>query len=193
MEYRRDYLRRLPPGFYRGQACVHWTLCIEDRKTGWLDDLVHLQFREHTVHACFRYGLCCPVYCLMPDHLHVLWLGLLDDSDQRLAMKFFREQFGSTLGTRRVEFQKQGYDHVLRDDERKPAAFWNLVEYIVRNPERKGLVPPDQYRDYPYSGCVIPGYPRIEPFQKDYWDLFDRLCSGLRRNRMFRVAGADGV
>jgi hypothetical protein len=31
-----SYLKRLPPEYYRGQACVHWSLTIQDRKQGWL-------------------------------------------------------------------------------------------------------------------------------------------------------------
>ncbi len=32
----QDALPRLEPGFYRGQAYVHWVMTIEGRKTGWL-------------------------------------------------------------------------------------------------------------------------------------------------------------
>jgi putative transposase len=161
-------------------------MCIADRKTGWLGNIAHLRFREISVHASFRYGLCCPVYCLMPAHMHVLWLGLLEEADQRTAMKFLRTQLASVLKEPGVELQKQGYDHVLRDDERKSDGLCALVEYIARNPERKQLVPPDGYRQYPFTGCVMPGYPDLTPFQKDYWELLDRLGSQLRRNRMFR-------
>jgi REP element-mobilizing transposase RayT len=87
-----DYLRRLPPEFYRGQACVHWSMTIEDRKTGRLVPIFYYKFRELLTHTKFRYGLCCPIFCLMPDHMHLLWLGILDSADQRLAMKFFRGQ-----------------------------------------------------------------------------------------------------
>ncbi len=80
-----DYLKRLPPEFYRGQACVHWSLTIEDRKTGWVVPVFHYRFRELLAHTMFRYGLCCPVFCLMPDHMHLLWVGILDSADQRVA------------------------------------------------------------------------------------------------------------
>ena len=116
-----DYLKRLPPEFYRGQACVHWSLTIEDRKTGWLVPIFYYKFRELLTHAMFRYGICCPIYCLMPDHIHLLWLGILDSADQRVAMKFLRGQLNPVLEKLHVRLQEQPYDHVLRDDERLPA------------------------------------------------------------------------
>jgi putative transposase len=35
----RNHLRRLDPEFYRGDAMVHWSLTMRDRKAGWLDGL----------------------------------------------------------------------------------------------------------------------------------------------------------
>ena len=31
-----DYLRRLPPEFYRGRAYVHWSMTVAGRKAGWM-------------------------------------------------------------------------------------------------------------------------------------------------------------
>lgn len=183
----RDYLKRLPPEFYRGQACVHWSLTIEDRKTGWLVPIFYYKFRELLTHTMFRYGIGCPVFCLMPDHMHLLWLGILDCADQQTAMKFLRCQLNPILEKLAVRFQSQPYDHVLRDDERQMTALPNVVEYIARNPERKGLVPPDGFRDYPYTGCLVPGYPDLKPFQSGFWDLFNRIYSKLRRQGLVRM------
>ena len=186
-----DYLKRLPPEYYRGLACVSWTMTIQDRKTGWLAPLFHARFRELLTHAMFRYGICCPMYCLMPDHMHLLWLGLMQESDQRLAMRFFRKALNPVLKTTNHRFQEQPYDHVLRDDERQPAAFHDIAEYIARNPERKQLVPVDGFREYEYTGCLVPGYPDLQPFQKGYWDLLDRLCSHLRRSGLIQTGAND--
>ena len=70
-----DRLRRLEPQAYRGQACVHWSMAMHERKREWLTSLFHLEFREILTHTMFRYGLCCPIYCCMPDHIHLLCLG----------------------------------------------------------------------------------------------------------------------
>jgi putative transposase len=174
-----DYLRRLPPEYYRGLAYVHWSMTIDERKTGWLVPILYYKFREILTHTALRYGLCCPLYCCMPDHFHLLWMGIFGNCDQRTAARFFRRQMNIPLAKLGVQLQKQPYDHVLRDDDRKPAAFDAVAEYIARNPERAGLVPVDEFRGYPYSGCLVPGYPDLSPWQTDYWTLFWKLYSRL--------------
>ena len=92
-----DHLKRLPPEYYRGKAYVHWSLTIEDRKTGWLIPIFYYKYREILTHTAFRFGLCCPIYCCMPDHIHLLWAGILDSCDQRLAMRYFRRQLNPVM------------------------------------------------------------------------------------------------
>ncbi len=182
-----DWLRRLDARAYRGDACVHWSLTMDDRKTGWLIPIFYYKFRELLTHTMFRYGLCCPIYCCMPDHLHLLWLGLAEGSDQRNAMKYFRRQLNRVLEKRGAVLQKQPYDHVLRPDERQTAAFAAVVEYIARNPERAGLVGPDKYREYSFTNCLLPGYPEVTFWQPDFWDRFDRIVSSLRKQGFQRL------
>ena len=182
-----DWLRRLNPEAYRGSACVHWSLTMEDRKTGWLIPIFYYKFRELLTHTMFRFGLCCPIYCCMPDHLHLLWLGLCDGADQRNAMKYFRRQLNSVLQKLRAVLQKQPYDHVLRPDERLPEAFAAVVEYIARNPERAGIVGADKFREYSFTGCLLPGYPEVTLWQPDFWDCFDRITTSLRQQGFQRL------
>jgi len=92
-EQRRKSLRRLPPEFYQGQAYVHWSLTMQDRKTGWLTPVFYYKYRELLTHTAFRFGLCCPIYCCMPDHIHMLWVGIHQVTDQRLAMRYFQTLF----------------------------------------------------------------------------------------------------
>jgi putative transposase len=125
-----DWLRRLDPGAYRGSACVHWSLTMQDRTTGWLI---------------------------------LLWLGLCDGSDQRNAMKYFRNRLNPVLEKLGAALQKQPFDHVLRPDERQPEAFAAVVEYIARNAERAQLVGPDRFREYQYTNCLLPGFPEVTP------------------------------
>src|SRR5262245_39038430 len=142
-----DYLRRLSPEFYRGQAHVHWSMTIDHRNTGWLIPIFYYKFREVLTHTLFRYGICCPIYCCMPDHIHLFWIGILDGTDQRTAVKFFRTQLNPVLAKLGAQFQLQPYDHVLREEERERTAIEDLVDYIARNPERAGLVADRQYRE----------------------------------------------
>jgi hypothetical protein len=182
---RHDYLRRLPPEYYRGQAYVHWSMTIDDRETGWLIPIFYCKFREVLTHTAFRYGLCCPIYCCMPEHLHLLWVGILDGCDQRVAARFFRKNVNVILEKLGVRFQKQPYDHVLREEERERSGFESVFEYVARNPERAGLVAPDAFRAYRYTGCLVPGYPELEIWQADFWDRFWRVYAYLREHGLF--------
>jgi len=174
-----DHLPRLDNACYRGQAYVHW-------RTGWLIPAFYYKFRELLTHAAFRYSLICPIYCLMPDHIHLLWIGVDDRTDQLKASKYFRKQVGGPLAVLGFKFQHQPYDRVLREDEKIESAFVDLVEYIARNPERKSLVPIDCYRDYKYTGCLVPGYPELTLWQANFWPRFWRTHSFLRKNGLFR-------
>ena len=162
------YLPRLDRIFYQADAVVFWTLPIADRASGWLDESFHAAFREMTLHTAAREGLLCPTYCLMPDHLHFVWMGTRKDCDQRNGMKFFRSQLGKKL--KPFKFQHQTYDHVLSEDERKRDAFKKTCGYTLMNPVKSNLV--KHAEEWPYAGAVIPGYPDVNPSEADYWPWF---------------------
>jgi len=165
------YLPRLSPDAYRCDAVVHWNLTIFDRETGWLSDSFHWTFRELMLHTAARERLFCPVYCLMPDHLHLVWMGLADETDQRHGMAFLRTHLEPALQP--CKFQPQAYDHGMKAEERRRNAFERVCWYILENPLRKGLVKhPRQWR---YSGAIVPGYPKFHPLEEGYWELFWKL------------------
>src|SRR5260221_14386164 len=108
-------LRGLELELYKGRAAVHWTFAIENRTVGWLNAEFHSHFREVLVHMGVRYGCAVPVYCLMPDHLHVLLWGFRDNADFYLAARFLRKHTAKALLPAR--YQKQAYDHLLSEKE----------------------------------------------------------------------------
>lgn len=116
-----------------------------------------------------RENLLCPAYCLMPDHLHLIWMGTRQDSNQLNAMTFFRVQLKPALGDSRT-WQHQPHDHILREEERRRNAFASFCFYAIANPVRAGLAKREQ--EWPYSGAVIPGYPAVHPMNDGYWELF---------------------
>ena len=118
----------------------------------------------------------------MPDHIHMLWIGIIDDCDQIKAMRYFRYHLNPVLEKLAARFQRQPYDHVLRGKERDRAAFEEVAEYIARNPERKKLAPPDGYAQYAYTSCLVPGYPELKPFEEEYWDRFWLIYSHLTKD-----------
>jgi putative transposase len=185
-EKHKQRLKRLPAEYYRGHAWVHWTLTIENRKTGWLDARFLYKFRELLTHAMFRYQLACPIYCLMPDHAHLLWTGVASDSNQLTAMKAFRMDVNEALGRIGFQLQSQGYDHVLKDEEVKLSAIESAAEYIARNPERRRFIDVDAFATYPFTGCLLPGAARLRLFTETGWDEVWRTLAFLKRTECFR-------
>jgi putative transposase len=154
-----SYLPRLAPEFYRGDAVVHWTLPIAKRETGWLSERFHLQFREVLVHACVRERLVCACYCLMPDQMHLVWMGLTAGSDQRKAMAFLRTYTEPLLAPCR--YQAQAHDHVLGDEERRRGSFATHCAYVLQNPVRAKLV--EAAPKWAYAGAMVPAYAKLDP------------------------------
>jgi REP element-mobilizing transposase RayT len=87
----------------------------------------------------------------MPDHLHVILAS--GDSGYPLSkfLNIFKGRTAAILrqreGLNKV-WQRSGFDHVIRADEDLRA----VIEYILDNPVRKGMV--EKANDYPYSRCL---------------------------------------
>ena len=176
-EPRAYYLPRLTAEFYQGDAVVHWTLTVFDRGVGWLNDPFHSKFRELLLHVAAREGFLCPVYCLMPDHIHLVWMGLRRDSDQKNGMSFLRTHLEPLLFPHR--FQPQAYDHVLREEERKRGAFAKICFYILDNPVRAEIV--KEPSAWSFRGAIVPGYPKLDPLNDDFWPKFWKLFQQTRQ------------
>jgi putative transposase len=101
--------------------------------------------------------------------------GVREEADLYLAARFLRKHLepALTVGT----LQKQGYDHVLREEEREQEAFAGICHYILQNPVRAGLA--REAAEYAFSGSVIPGYPDLRIYEAGYWDLYWRICHRL--------------
>ena len=59
----------------------------------------------------------------------------------------------------------------------RPSA-WPAQDYVLLNPLRAGLVKTPE--TWPYLGAVVPGYPRLAPFDADYWPWFWKHYSAVR-------------
>ena len=173
---RQFFLPRLPRPYYQGDAVVHWTQTIFDRARGWLTPEFHQRFRELMLHTAAREGLLSPVYCLMPDHIHLIWMGLRLDTDQLNAMSFLRTHLEPLLQP--AKFQPQAEDNVLREEERKRGAFAATCFYIGANPVRAELVTDPM--GWPFTGCVVPGYPKLHPLEEGFWPKFWKIYSAAR-------------
>ena len=104
----------------------------------------------------------------MPDHLHLVWMGLRLDPDPRNGMAFLRTHLESKLAPQK--FQHQPHDHVLKKKERRRNAFVRVCHYILDNPCVAELTKPPE--EWPFSSVIVPGYPTLHPLQDDFWPNF---------------------
>jgi putative transposase len=93
-------------------------------------------------------GCIIPVYCFMPDHLHVLLQGISPKADLWSAMVRFKQRTGFWLKRNRpaVRWQKDFHDRVVRREDNLA----DHVRYIVNNPVRAGIA--RDWREYPHIG-----------------------------------------
>jgi REP element-mobilizing transposase RayT len=91
------------------------------------------------------------VYCLMPDHLHIL----ISPRDTGTSISDFIKSFKSLTTRIYWKFSDKGklwqrgfYDHIVRKEE----DLVEITKYILNNPVRKGLVEVDQ--EYPYVARI---------------------------------------
>jgi putative transposase len=166
-------LPRLPAENYRGRVSVHWIFAEAGRGTGWLNESFANGFRWILLHGSARFSVACPLYCLMPDHVHLLLHGWEKTADQLLFVRFVRLHTARLLAQTGHRWQSWAYDHVLREEECEKDGFVRIADYIRDNPVRAGLV--SEARNWPWSGAVVPGYPELVLWQEDYWDRWWRL------------------
>src|SRR5437763_672475 len=124
----RDYLRRLPPEYYRGQAYVHWSMTIEDRKTGWLVPIFYYKFREILTphHVSLRPLLS---HLLLHAGSHAFALGRnLRRYRSNVGISLFSQAAKPRLEETWSPPSEARYDRVLRDEEREHSAFESVVE-----------------------------------------------------------------
>ena len=197
------HLPRLIAQSYQGCAAVHWTITMEGKAKGWLDAAFHACFRQLLLHAAAREHLTCPTYVLMPDHMHLLWMGMGSSSDQRRAMRFVRKYLGRELARRspggvEFELQEQSHDSVLRSHDRTRGALAKVCFYILNNPCRAELV--TRPWEWPFLGAVIPGFPFLHPLEDEFWLMFWKLYYRYREptpdavppSDTDEIAGMDG-
>jgi len=92
------------------------------------------------------------VYCVMPDHVHVLLTPLDGANIVRFvqAVKSRTTHAYWALGGEGKLWQRGFFDHVVRRDESTS----RIAEYILANPVRAGLV--ESALAYPFSRSFLP-------------------------------------
>lgn len=83
-----------------------------------------------------RYDLA--AWCVMPNHVHLLIKPLEDHSLSSILQGIkgvSARKMNQFLGASGTVWQKESYDHIVRDDR----DFWNQFDYIKRNPAKGGI------------------------------------------------------
>jgi REP element-mobilizing transposase RayT len=142
--------QRIPNYGYFGVQRYFLTMCTNHRAEHFKDpEAVHIVITALTQTAV-DHAFTIVIYCVMPDHLHLLVDGEHDGADFQAFVKMskqragwrFKQRYGTSL------WQNGYYERVLRNEESTES----VVSYIVANPVRKGLV--EDPRDYPYWGSM---------------------------------------
>ncbi len=140
---------RLPRDRYVGERTACFDLCIEKRQPVFQSPVVVGAMVERLERAVREQQCVVPVYVFMPDHCHIMVMGLEEQSDLLGAIYRFRTLTGKWLQSRSLpSWQQSFWDHVMRvgDDWR------NHATYLAMNPVRAGLV--ENFFDYPFLGSI---------------------------------------
>lgn len=140
---------RLDRDRYVGERKVAFTLTIQDRVPTFVNRSVVDAHVERLERAVVGSGCVVPIYCYMPDHMHLLLMGTHEDSDLLAAITKYKNLSGYWMHQQRLpKWQPSFYDHVLRMHE----DWRNQVWYIAQNPVRAGLA--QNWSEYPFLGSL---------------------------------------
>jgi REP element-mobilizing transposase RayT len=113
----------------------------EDRVAKLVKEAIH--FRDGKV-----YDL--QAYCIMPNHVHLVFVGRNDIPTYRILQSLKRHtarMANRALGRTGAFWQDESYDHVVRDGEELERVLW----YVLNNPVKAGLV--SDWKAWPWSYC----------------------------------------
>jgi putative transposase len=148
---------RLPATNYVGQHWYFVTICCAERRHIFADSARALRLIEHLGDEAASHQFAVRAYCVMPDHLHALVLGLGPTSDMLALVKMLKQKtaYEFQRAFPRPLWQKKFYDHILRPND-SPAG---VAAYIWMNPVRKGFCASPL--DYPFSGSFALDWRKI--------------------------------
>lgn len=94
-------------------------------------------------------------FCIMPNHVHVVFTPLLKADGTYHAMsaimhslkRYTARQANLMLGRGGDFWQHENYDHVVRDE----AEWHRIITYVLNNPVKAGLV--KQWDEWPWTYC----------------------------------------
>ena len=149
----KEKRHRLHREFYKGEVSAAFTLCLKGAiNTGFNPHNLEMIsiFTDILTSVISKSGCIVPVYCLMPDHQHLIITGTQKNADTWKAITSYKQKTGFWMMSNQsgIRWQKDFYDHVIRRHE----DIVTQVKYILDNPVRKGLV--SSWQEYQYKGSI---------------------------------------
>ena len=119
---------RLVPVNYIGQRAHFVTLCCHERSIQFREPENSEWFLAHLRDVTAASFFAVIAYCVMPDHVHLLVMGLSPRSDFLGFMKALKIKTSRELVKRGggILWQKKYFDHILRPKESMDAAAWYI-------------------------------------------------------------------
>ena len=142
---------RLDRACYVGNVAVCYTACIRQHKPLFQDAIIACEFTRILFDECKKHRCELQAYIFMPDHVHVIIQGKDEQADTWKSMSLFKQRTGFWLSQHKhdVEWQKDFYDHIIRDTKNLE----KQIRYILNNPVRKELVA--DWKEYKFKGSSI--------------------------------------
>jgi putative transposase len=143
--------RRLTAAHYVGRRRYFLTICTYGRRPHFVrTDIVDLA-RSQILRAAEATGFEITAYCFMPDHLHLVVTGGTAEVDllRFLSLAKQRSAFEVAHAYELRLWQPGTFERVLRESE----DVMNLIDYIINNPVRGGLVVSPI--DWPHWGSQV--------------------------------------
>lgn len=148
--YGRGRPYRLPRAEYTGPKTVAYTICAKDRAPLFTCERIVRDIERILQAEIPKFGCRSPIYCFMPDHLHLMVQGMWDDADLLAPIERIKTRVGILLGMLKApgKLQTSFYDHIIRTSE----DWRRQARYIALNPVRAGLI--DDPFEYLFTGVV---------------------------------------
>jgi REP element-mobilizing transposase RayT len=142
----RERKHRLHDEMYIGLEAIAFTITIKPREKLLTNKYIFEQLTSILKKEINNNNCECLAFVMMPDHLHIILQGKDDKSDIKKTIVNFKQFSGFWFRKSKYNFkwQKDFYDHIIRDDN----DIMNQVYYVLNNPVRKELV--QDWKEYPF-------------------------------------------
>ena len=139
------------------KAFSRWDVALGSASQGptWLRDERIAQLVADSLHHRQDKAWDLLAYCIMPNHLHVVFTPIADSEGRYLSVtaimqslkRYTAYQANHILNRRGAFWLHESYDHWVRDETERT----RIIAYVISNPVKAGLV--ERWEDWPWTYC----------------------------------------